>query len=165
MQLSLPPASSGSCAEIRPFSLRGTVDRISTSPLQGLTPAVARRKDGLFPLLHAGAPPRAADETLNMMQLHWTSSSSSLRPSLQVVLHTKRAALLHQKLRATVTRVLAQFDRRVHPSDSASNTTTRHLGYFSNHLPALEKATSSCHRSCRSVAHKRPSQHDPTTYN
>ena len=49
----------------------------------------------------------------------------------------------HQKLRATVTRVLAQSDRRVHPSDSASSTTTRHLGYFSNRLPALEKATSS----------------------
>ena len=49
----------------------------------------------------------------------------------------------HQKLRANVTCVFAQCNRRVHPSDPANSSTTRHLGYFSNRLPALEKATSS----------------------
>ena len=117
IQSSILPASSGSCAEISPFSLRGTLNTISTSPLQGLTPAVAQRKDGLFPLLHAGAHHEHLTRHSSRSTCigHRVPRSSSLRPSLQVVLHTWRAALLHHKLRATVTCAFSQCNCRVHP--------------------------------------------------
>ena len=96
----------------------------------------------MLPLLHAGAPHE-------QLTRHSTRCScighqgSALKFFVAIKwCSTHSVPLCFTKTQSYCKLRFAQCKRRVHPSDPASSSTTRHLGYFSNHLPALEKATS-----------------------